>query len=179
MNTNHAAYWVAVGALALGLSSDYQRGNFVTLHQVAKRAGSAVCQVASSAKETLALAKILTSRGDELASESVAAVNEARVAQAQGEMLAERARDEAQSLRDRSRGQLRDEIRARAAIIRARAEMARAQEEVRLRTRAQLRLVDVGNRGVMVVCPKTGTRLDWSRAEDGPVGPEIEVGDTF
>ena len=39
MNTNKAAYWIALGVLALGLNSEYQHGRFVALHRVAGRAG--------------------------------------------------------------------------------------------------------------------------------------------
>jgi hypothetical protein len=47
MNTNKAAYWIAVGVLALGLNSEYRHGNFAALHRVAERADSAFCWVAA------------------------------------------------------------------------------------------------------------------------------------
>ena len=38
MDANKAAYWIALGVLALGLNSEYRRGNFEPLHRVASRA---------------------------------------------------------------------------------------------------------------------------------------------
>ena len=64
MNTNKAAYWIALGVLALGLNSEYQQGRFETLHRIAGQADSALWQISMRAKGTLALAKILMGRED-------------------------------------------------------------------------------------------------------------------
>ena len=62
MNTNKVAYWIALGALALGLASEYQHGNFASLHRLADRSGSIVCKIATQAQRTLAFASVLMSR---------------------------------------------------------------------------------------------------------------------
>ena len=62
MNTNNAAYWIALGVLALGLNSEYQHGRFVALHRVAERAGFELCRMATRAEQSLAVATGLMSR---------------------------------------------------------------------------------------------------------------------
>ena len=63
MDTNKAAYWIALGVFALGLNSEYQHGSFVALHRVAEHASSAVCRMATRAEQTLAVARVLA-RGE-------------------------------------------------------------------------------------------------------------------
>jgi hypothetical protein len=182
MNTNKAAYWVAVGALALGLNSEYRHGNFVPLHRIAGHAGAALCRVTTRAAKTLAVARFLTSPKVGLPDNLVASAGEADRAQARAEMLGERGREDAAILRDGIRDQVRDKIRAYADVIRARAEVQRAEIEVR--TRSQFRFLDVSDNGVTVFCPRTAMRMartTVARASEASSFPDIQVqvGQTF
>jgi hypothetical protein len=177
MDTNKAAYWIALGVLALGLNSEYRQGNFVALHRAAERAGSVLCQISTRAEQTVALALGITGR-DEFAADSLLAVNDgAEMARTEAEMVREQAREHAEMVRER----VRDEIRARADEIREQAEMQRAQiEQIRWRTASQVRMVRTVNRRVTVVCPKTGTRISVNPVGDlAEISPDVEVDDTF
>jgi hypothetical protein len=156
MDTNKAAYWIALGVFALALKSEYRHGSFVPLHRVAERAGSALCRMATRAEQTVAVARVFV-RGERLPVDGlVVATNRGEMARAQGELLRDQARDEAELLRDR----IRDEVQAQGDVIRAQAEMQRAEvEQIRLRMRSQFRLARAVDRRVVVVCPKTGMRI--------------------
>jgi hypothetical protein len=171
MDTNKAAYWIALGVFALGLNSEYQHGRFVALHRVAGHAGSALCRIATRAEQTLAVAGVLTSRERFPVDDLSAASGGAEMARAQGELLRDQARDEAELVRD--------EVQAHADAIRAQAEVQRAEiERIRLRVRSQFRLARTVDRRVVVVCPKTGVRIAVNAgmrlAEDSP-----DVEDSF
>lgn len=172
MNTNKAAYWIALGVFALGLNSEYQHGRFVVLHRVAEHAGSTLCRMVARAEQTLAVARVLTSRERFPVDGLVAATDGAEMAQAQEELLRDQARDEAELLRDG----VREEVQARADVIRAHAEVQRAQvEQIRLRMRSQFRLARTVHRQVMVVCPKTGVRIAVNAGMRlAEVSPEVE-----
>ncbi len=170
MDTNKAVYWIALGVLALGLNSEYQHGSFVAVHRVAEHAGSALCRMATRAEETLAVARVLTSRDRFPADGLSAAPDGAEMARAQEELLRDQARDEAELLRDR----LRDEVQAQADVVREQAETKRAEvEQIRLRMRSQFRLARAVNRRVTVVCPKTGVRIALN-AGLAEVSPDVE-----
>jgi hypothetical protein len=161
MNTNKAAYWIAVGALALGLNSEYRRGNFVPLHRIADRAGSAMCRITSRAEKTLAIAKFLAGPEVGLPETLVASAGEVDTARSRVHMLRQHSREEAAVLREEMRDQVRDEIRARAEVNRARAEMQRAEMEIQLRTRSQVSFANINlrDRDVTVFCPTTAMRI--------------------
>ena len=160
MNTNKAAYWIALGVLALGLNSEYQHGRFVALHRVAGRAGSVLCQISTRAEQALAVARILTSREVSLPDNLLASAEGAEMARAQAEMLREQAQDEAELFRDTVRDTVRDEVRAHADVLRARAAIQRTEiEQIRWRARSQFRLARTADRRVTLVCPKTGARI--------------------
>ena len=57
---NKALYWIALGVFALGLNSEYQKGNLPLAHRVADRAEAVYSQVAARAEQTLALARLMT-----------------------------------------------------------------------------------------------------------------------
>jgi hypothetical protein len=181
MNTNQAAYWIALGVLALGLNNEYQHGKFVTLHKVAERADSALCRISARAEQTLAVARILTSREGGLADTPLASSDDVEMARAQSEMLREQARDGAALLRDGVRDHVRDEIRAQTGVIRARTEVQRSLiEQIRWRARSQFRLANMGDRRVVVVCPKTGVKVAVSAGPEFAEGsPDIEMERTF
>jgi hypothetical protein len=152
MDTNKAAYWIALGVLVLGLNSEYRHGSFVGLHRVAEHAGSALCKITARAERTLAVARVVVRDEGFQVDDLPAATDEAEMARAQSELLRDQARDEAELLRD---GFL-----AQADVIRAQAESQRAEiEQIRLRMRSQFRLARTVNRRVTVVCPKTGARI--------------------
>ncbi len=172
MDTNKAVYWIALGVLALGLNSEYQHGSFVAVHRVAEHAGSALCRMATRAEETLAVARVLTSRDRFPADGLSAATDGAEMARAQEELLRDQARDEAELLRDR----LRDEVQSQADVIRAQAEVQRAEiEQIRVRMRSQVRLARTVDRRVTVVCPKTGGRIAVNAGMRlAEVSPDVE-----
>ena len=171
MDTNKAAYWIAVGVLALGLHSEYRHGSFIALHRVAERADAVLCQITAHAEQTLAVATGLTGRQDRPAGDLLAANEGTEMARAEAEI----GRARAEMVRER----VRDEIRAQADVIREQAEMERAQiEQIRWRTASQIGLARTANRRVTVVCPKTGRRITVKPQVDlGDIAPDLE--DTF
>ena len=176
MDTNKAAYWIALGILALGLNSEYRQGNFVAVHRVADRAGSLFCRVATRAEKTLATVRILTGREGTPAHNLFAASERAERVRVESELL----REQAELLRDTVRDRVRDEVRARADIIRAQAEMQRAGiEQIRFRARS-VRLAGIVDRRVVVVCPKTGERIEVNAGPDSADAlPDVVVADNL
>ena len=174
MNTNTAAYWIALGVLALGLNSEYQHGHFATLHQAAGRAGSVICQISSRAEQTLAVATGLVVR--RAAPEDVlATLQEPELARAQAEMIREEARAQAESVRE----QVRNEMRAQRDVLRAQADLRRAQmDQLRARTLSDMHLARVV-KGRVVVCPKTGVRVTLDDGSQGDGFANVEVSETY
>jgi hypothetical protein len=181
MNTNKAAYWIAVGALALGLNSEYRHGNLTGLHRVADRVGSAICQVTTRAEKTLAMAILIARPEGGEAGTLVPSTAEAEVAQARAARFRERSWEEVANLRDTVREtvqeQVRDEIRAHADVIRARAGIRRA--EIEMGARSRFRLATVGTGDVTVFCPRTGTWITLDRLAEDMVSPYVEMGQAF
>ncbi len=175
MDTNKAAYWIAVGVLALGLNSEYRHGSFVAVHRVAERAGSVLCRISTRAEQSLAVALGMTNREKFRTGDLLAATEGTEMARAEAEIVREQARARAEMVRER----VRDEIRAQADVIREQAEMVRAQiEQIRWRTASQIGLARTANRRVTVVCPKTGTRITLKPVvELADIAPDVE--DTF
>jgi hypothetical protein len=203
MDTNKAAYWIALAVLALGLNSEYHKGNFVALHRVADRASATLCQLSTRGEHLLALAKLSLQQKDrdndiEVASNDVeAAAASVESARAQAESLRESARARADAIREQALAQgeaIRDQVRAQVKQLRAQGEMRRAMsEQVRVRGR-YLNLVSTGNHdmaahgvtahrvtvnGMTVVCPKTGTRVVVSDDSDLSDDAKVEVDDAF
>lgn len=155
METNTIAYWMALGVLALGLNSEYHRGNFVALHRIGNRAGSALCRISSRAGQTLALARLMNA--DEGVREDQFAANEkAQFVRDEADLVRDQAMAEAQLVRER----VRDQVRAQAYAIREQADLQRAQiQRIRWNAASQVRTSRNGDRRMVVVCPKTGTRI--------------------
>jgi hypothetical protein len=172
MDTNKAAYWIALGVFALALNSEYQHGSFGALHRVAEHAGSALCRMATRAEETLAVARVLTRRERFPADGLSPATGGAEMARTQEELLRDQARDEAELLR----GRIPEEVLAQADVIRAQAEVQRAKvEQIRVRMRSQFKLARAVDRRVLVVCPKTGVRIAVNaRMRLAEVSPDVE-----
>jgi hypothetical protein len=166
MNTNKAAYWIAVGVFALVLNSEYRHGSFVPLHRVSEYASSALCRMATRAEQTLAVARFLAGRQEFAADDLLAADSRAEMGRVQSELLRDQAQDEAELLRDG--------VQAQADVIRAQVETQLAEaEQIRLRMRSQL--ARAVNRRVTVVCPKTGARIVVSAGmRQADVSPDVD-----
>lgn len=191
MNTNKAAYWIALGVLAIGLNSEYQHGNFVALHRVVDRADSLLCQISSRAAQTVAAAKVLMLRDRFQADTLLASKNSAEMALDQARSAQEQARnqvrDEVSNRAEMIRDQVRERVFAQADVIRAESEMRRAEmEQVRARTKVGLvramnlpaMNVRAMNGRLTVVCPKTGTRiLVTDTSDSADASSEVEVED--
>jgi hypothetical protein len=177
MDTNKAAYWIALGVLALGLNSEYRHGNFVAAHRVAERAGSVLCGISTRAQQSLAVALGMTNREKFRADDLLAANEERQMARAEAEIAREQARARAEMVSER----VRDEIRAQADAIREQAEMERRQiEQIRWRTASQIGLARTANRRMTVVCPKTGSRITLKpQADLGDIAPDVEIEENF
>ena len=164
MDTNKAAYWIALGVLALGLNSEYKHGSFVTMHRVADRAESALCRISSHVEQTVAVARVLASRDRFEVGNLLASASGGESTRDRAELLREQAQEEADLFRERVKEnvqrQVDDQIRAQVDVIRAQAEMRRAEiEQIRARSQSEFGFARTVNRRVIVVCPKTGTRI--------------------
>jgi hypothetical protein len=190
MDTNKAAYWIAVGVLALGLNSEYKQGHFPALHRVADRAEVAMCHASAKAEQTIAMARLsILSKGLApdalLASVDRAEMDRAEMARDQAELIREQAREEAERIRQNVSEQVGDEIRARAEVMRAQAEVQRARiERIRFETRDQFRFANASSKRIVMVCPKTGKRIAVKMDGDSAslsrdVSPEVEESSTF
>jgi hypothetical protein len=177
MDTNKAAYWIALGVLALGLNSEYRHGNFVAVHRVAERAASVLCRISTRAEQSLAVALGMTNREEFRAVDLLAANEGTEMGRAEAEIAREQAQARAEMVRER----VRDEIRAQADVIREQAEMERAQiEQIRWRTASQIGLAHTANRRVTMVCPKTGRRITVKpQADLGNIAPDVEIEENF
>lgn len=180
MNTNKAAYWIILGVLALGLNSEYRHGNFVPLHRIAERAHSAFCWVSTRAQRTLEAAAILTNRG-RFATHDLLASNEGKeMARAQTEALREQALDEAELLRERVQDRVKENVRDNVRdAMRAHAKIQRAEiEKIQLRARSDFKLVRTADRRMLVICPKTGTRISVNPgAKSGNTSADVDSAD--
>jgi len=178
MHTTKAVYWIAIGIFALGMSSEYQKGNLPTIHRAAARAEGVICRVVSRAEQTLAEAQLLTNRrGRDLASnDRFMAFHQAQIDRAMA--LRQAHLDRVRALRQA------DLDSAQARLDRLRAELDHAQaQRVQILERVRVKLSDAANRRVMVICPKTGARVAVN-PEGGAAGidadlPQIEVEDSF
>ena len=169
MNTHKAAYWLALAVLGFAFHSEYRHGAFPTLHRAANCAEATFCKVATHARQTVIMAKMLTDRpaltGDNLVADDlktdglVATVDAKEMVAEMGEDRAEWLRDQAQSQIEQHRDQLqdraellRDQARARAAMIRAMVEAQRVQlNQARLRARTEALVSNAVHRQMIVV----------------------------
>jgi hypothetical protein len=170
MDAHKAGYWIAVGALALGLNSEYHHGNFVTLHKVAERAGSVACRITARAEETQAMAMGRVNRGGSMVDNLLASADASVSRRDHSEILRERAQDHAEFMRQH--------VRAQAEAMRARAEMRRAEVE-QIGSPSGFQFVS-GPRRVKVVCPKLGTRIVVNSGLDlRDVSADVDVSENF
>jgi hypothetical protein len=149
MDANKVAYFVAVGVIALGLTSEYRQGSFVALHRIAEHSESVLCRATTRAEQTFAVARLLGTQDEARATSLLASVDADNMAWGQSELLRDQARDQAEILRT----QIREQVRAQAEVMRAQAEIRRDEiQQIRDRVRAQ---VGRSTSRQIKLCPKT------------------------
>ncbi len=167
MNTQKAAYWLALAVFGLALHSEYRHGSFPALHRAAERASFTMCRVAAHAERAVALARLLIVRPAPATDELLASADATGMARNQAEMVREQVQHAIERPRDLALDKaelLRDQTRARAEMIRALAEVRRAQfEEARGQMRSQILISGAANRRLIAVrpydCKRTGSRV--------------------
>jgi hypothetical protein len=151
---NKALYWIALGVFALGLNSEYQKGNLPLAHRVADRAGAVLCQIATRAEQTWAVARVLTGRtGPELrVDDQFLARQQTEVDQVLAEHQADM--DRAMNLRQIDLDRVQQRLdRMHIVLDRVQVEKLRKLERVRFK------LSNATGRQTIVVCPETGARV--------------------
>lgn len=148
---NKSLYWIALGVFALGLNSEYQKGNLPLAHRVADRAEAVFCRVATRAEQTWALARVLTGHQDVTLDDQFLARQQAEVERVMADRQADidRAVDLRQADLDRAQQKL---DRMHIVMDRVQVEKLRKLELVRYKVSNA-----VGRR--VVVCPQTGVRV--------------------
>src|SRR2546423_831855 len=148
---NKALYWIALGVFALGLNSEYQKGNLPLAHRVADRAQAVLCQVTARAEQTWAMAKVLNGGPEFRVDDQFLARQQAEVDRVLAEHQADldRAMDMRQGDLDRVQQRL---DRMHIVLDRVQVEELRKLEQVRFR------LSNATSRRI-VVCPQTGNRV--------------------
>lgn len=176
MNTK-ALYWIALGAFALALNSEYRNGNFPLAHRVADRAEAVFCRIASQAEQSLAMSRVLTGRPrpEFRVDDQFPARQQAQVERVMAEH--QRDLDRAMALRQV------DLDRVQQRLARMQAVLERAQlKRVRVLERTRFKLTNAANRRI-VICPTTGTRISLKPgaglADIDDDLSDIEVGDSF
>lgn len=95
MATGKACYWLALGVLVLGLTSEYERGGLQPLHQIANRSALSANCLLVKAHEYVAMARFLMGEAPKMApmqNWTYASNEHARaVAHVQAELAARRA----------------------------------------------------------------------------------------
>jgi hypothetical protein len=158
---NQALYWIALGVLALGMNSEYQKGNLPLAHRVADRAGVVLCHVTAKAEQVLALARVLT-RGQEFS------VDDQFLAHQQAEV--DRVLAEHQADLDRVMAVREVNLdRVQRKLDRMHIMLDRVQvEKVRKLERVRFKLANANSRRMVVVCPETGDPITIESDSDAP-----------
>ena len=176
MNTNKALYWIALTAVAFGFSSEYQRGGFSGLHNVAQYTEARFCGVAGQAEHALFALGILPSHArPSLTQEALAE----RADQLQ-RVVALRQADLDRAMAFRDAELARTQVRlARAQAILAHNSLGNLQ----VLDSANFKMISEGDHREIRICSKNGHRM---RIQAGPETddvdidmPEVEVGDQF
>jgi len=159
MNTQKAAYWLALAVFGLALHSEYQHGSFPALHRAAGCAGSTLYRIATHVEQTLAMVSPQTAPPASRADDFDVSAEAREVAEANAEWAREEAQDKAEELREQAQDRaelLRDQAGARVEMIRAQVEMQHAQtEQIHRCLRSQLRASHAVDRRIVVLCPRT------------------------
>jgi hypothetical protein len=175
MNTNKALYWIALTALAFGFSSEYHRGSFAGLHNIAQYTEARFCPVVARAEHALFALGILPTHGHPSATED--AMNE-QADQVQRVLDLNQAElDRAMALREAELERVQARV-ARAQAMLAHTDLARVQVAAPHFTMTK----DADHRTI-TICSKNGRHL---RIEAGPDMadldidmPDVQVGDQF
>lgn len=159
---NKSLYWIALGVFALGLNSEYQKGNLPLAHRVADRAGAIYCQVASRAQQTWVLARVLTGHQDFPVADELLALKRAELDRAMADRQAALDRFVAEHQAELDRAQYRRQVdldhvqqkldRVHVVLDQVQVEKLRKLELVRYKVSNA-----IGRR--VVVCPQTGVRV--------------------
>jgi hypothetical protein len=180
MNTQKAAYWLALAVFGLALHSEYRQGSFPALHRAADRASFTLCRLATHAERAVAMAKLLTLR-PALGTDDLLAADDAReLAESQAEMLSEQVQSEIELRRGQAQDRtelLRDRTRARAEMIGTLVDLRRAQfDQARAQMRSQILLRNSANRRLIEVrpndCRKAGIRIAITGSSSSSDGDE-------
>jgi len=175
MNSEKILYWVALGALVVGMSHEYRDGKFPAAHRVITDTENQLCHLVTRAEQTMAMAKLIIHPS--AAANDEVALSAANFSQEQAEMIRDRAQEQAEMARDQAE-MVREQVQAQAEMLQAQAEMRRAHfEQFRLFTQSQFHFRHAADRHVVVVCPKTGKRI-FVKVET-PETPEVEISDNF
>ncbi|MBI3477755.1 MAG: hypothetical protein HY010_18635 [Acidobacteria bacterium] len=157
-----ALYWIALGIFALALNSEYRLGNLPLANRVVGRAEGVLCQVATKAEQTLAVAKLLIGQQDLPSSDSFSALQQAEVERVLAEHQAEVER--AMALRQANMDRIQQKL-DRVQLVMDRSQV----KKLRVLQRTRFKFSNV-NTQHFVFCPHTGTRVTVNS------GPEVVVG---
>jgi hypothetical protein len=167
MNTQKIAYWFALALFTVAVHSEYHRGAFPALHRAANSAGSTVCRLTTKAERTIAMARMIVGRPTRSTDGLLAGLDARQLmdakqlAEDKAEMAREEAQERAETLRDRVQDQvreqvrdrIRDQIRVQAEIVRAQAELQRAQVRQIVLTESRLHISNAVGRSMISVTP--------------------------
>jgi hypothetical protein len=166
---NKALYWIALGVFALGLNSEYQKGNLPLAHRVADRAEGVFCRVANRAEQTWALARVLTGHEEFPVDDQFLARQQAEVERVMAERQADldRVMAEHQADLDRAMDLRQAELdRVQQKLDRLHVVMDRVQvQKLRKLELVRFKFSDATARRI-VVCPQTGKRVIIEAAPD-------------
>jgi hypothetical protein len=189
MNTNKLAYFIALGVLALGLTSEYQKGSFPAIHRALGVTENSLCRLATRAQRAVAAAQLLTGREPEKVrlDDDFIVRQSAQVEQVMAEHQADIDRalahhradlDRVMTLRQAHLDCLQQKL-DRMHVVLDRAQLQR----VRVLERTRVQLSDAANRRMILVCPKTGAKItvhtDAYLPDLDTNLPAIEVKDSF
>jgi hypothetical protein len=148
---NKALYWIALGVFALGLNSEYQKGNLPLAHRVTDRAEAILCQVAARAEQTWAVARVLSGQQEFRVDDHFLASQQAEVDRVMAEHQAELAR--AMALRQADMDRIQEKL-DRVHVVLDRAQMSKLS----ILERTRFKLTNATHRRI-VVCPETGAQV--------------------
>jgi len=163
---NKALYWIALGVFALALNSEYHRGNLPLANRVVGRAEGVLCQVATKAEQTLAVAKLLIGQQDLPSPDSFSALQQAEVDRVLAEHQAEMER--AMALRQADMDRIQQKL-DRVRVVMDRSQMTK----LRVLQRTHFKFSNFNNQH-FVFCPQTGTRVTVNSAPEVVVGVDVD-----
>jgi hypothetical protein len=173
-----AIYWIALGVFALGLNSEYQKGNLPVAHRVADRAEGVFCRVATRVEQTWVLARILTGHQDVTLDDQLLALKQAEADRAMSDRQADVDRviaehqadlDHARYLRQADLDRVQRNLgRMNIVLDRVQVEKLRKLELVRFKVSNA-----VGRR--VVVCPQTGVHVMVNAQPDVEDAADVSI----